>query len=763
MINGAVLSPLLGLKPDNSHRGTCYYVNTNTMHPQVSYTHPADGLTNTIGPSSQPPQAFSQKSLAQQLYASSVNVAIGSSPRAPVHASVMQPSIAPLNINANGNPINPPISTNVPPSRESSYGLPQSALGSLPAFSSSGVGSSNDSGLTMHNLPVQSRHYSSPGIGIPQQQGSYGQSMNPLLSGQHSRQNTIPSVTLIARPPSQAYFGRPQTRSPPLIAPRPQLPPGFHNIELPPTSPDSYSPPFSPQMNQVTSPVISAQSFATYQPQPPPKTNTQMTTELAARKAKEGAQQTVKALKKMGKVSKNAGKAALKMGGAMLTSPAAGTVANSVMNPNTAATLVNAFATMQGDEEGFNFADLQAVIRGQPDANYQSILSALSAQQQLMQMQSTTSMAQPPPVDYQSLMAELRRIQQISAQQQAQANMASAISHQVQASAQQNTVASLQNVHLQNMYQALQAQATTAHQPLTPAALYQNSVQFQAMRNGDSNNTLTGGPYTNVQAQETSQVNRAPLRPNSNSRNSQAQVPPAAAAQGNTASLRQNAQKMYSQAMGSTMLRPQVSSQPLVPANGQPVTNPNNQALNPQDVQHFMQEFLKLQQQQQMMNSANSPSQQTQSPQVQLLQAYQEHLAPRLQPPGQTSQPETPSNVPNSGSQGYIATQAQQLHAQQSPQSPHSQQQHPQRPPSISQGMSNQGVQYPTSPSSVASQRHASPGAHQQQSRLQGSPNPMHHSQSPAPLASPRSSESPLGVQQRSPVPSGSTPVPQVS
>ena len=741
-------------------------MNTNTMPPQVSYTHPADDLLNTTGPSSsQTPQAFSQKSLAQQLYASSVNAAIGSSPRASIHGGVLQPSMVPLS----GNPISPPMSTNVPPSRESSYGLPQSTLGPLPTFSSTGVGSSSGSGLMTHNPPVQSRHYSSPGIGVPHQHGSHSQSTNPLLPGQQSRHNTMPSVTLVARPPSQVYFDHPPTRSPPLIAPRPQLPPGSHNIELPPTLSDTHSPPFSPfspQMNQVTSPVISPQSFAAYQLQSPPKTNAQMTTELATRKAKEGAQQTVKALKKMGKASKNAGKAALKMGGAMLTSPAAGAVANSVMNPNAATTLINAFTTMQRDEEGFNFTDLQAVMQGQPDADYQSILSALSAQQQLMQMQSTTSTAQAPPVDYQSVIAEVRRIQQISAQQQAQAqaNMASAISQaQAQASAQQNTAASLQNTHLQNMYlQTLQAQVTAAHRPLTQAALYQNLVQSQAMQNGDSNNALAGGPYTNMQVQGTSQANGVPLRPNSNSQNPQAQVPPMAAPQGNATSLHQNAFDIHSQVSGTTTLQPQVLSQPPVPENGQPIMNSNNTALNPQDVQHLMQVFLKLQQQQQMSNTANSSSQQTQMHQVQLLlQAYQEHLAPLLQSPAQTSQPATPSNIPNSGMQEYIPNQTQQLHAQQSPQSPHFQQQHPQRPPSISQGMPNQGVQYPTSPSSVAGQYHASPSVHQQQPGSRGAPTPMHHS--PIPSASSHSSGSPLGVQRQSPVPSGSTQVPQVN
>ena len=819
-------------------------MNTNTMPPQVSYTHPAD--ENTTRPSS---QAFSQQSLAQQLYASSVNAAIGSSPGAPIHANVLQPSIAPLNIHANGNPISPPISTNVPPSRESSYGLSQSTLGQLPTFSSTGAGSSTGFGLTTHNLPVQSRQHSYPGIGIPQQ---YGQSMNPLLPGQHDRQNTMPSVTLIARPPSQVYFDRLQTHSPPLIAPKPQLPPGSHNIELSPTSSDTFSPPFSPQMNQTILPVVSPQSFASYQPQPPLETNTQMTTGLAARKAKEGAQHTVKALKKMGKASKNVGKAALKMGGAMLTSPTAGTVANNALNPNTAATLINAFTTMQSDEGDINLDDLQAVIQGQPDADYQSILSALSAQQQLMQMQSTTSMAQAPLVDYQSLIAELQRTQQISAQQQAQANMASAISQaQAQAHAQQNTAASLQNMQLQNMYlQAMQTQATSAHRALTPAALYQNSVQFQAMRNGESNNALTGGPYTNMQATGTSQANGAPLRPNSISQNSQPQVLPAAAAQGNMALLHRNAPNVHSQASGSTAHRPPVSSRPLVPANGQPVMNANNLTLSPQDLQNLVREFLK-QQQQQMMDTANSPSQQTQSPQVQLLQTYQEHPAPLLQPPAQASQPETLSNVPNpqqlhaqqspqsppsqqqypqrspsisqgmsdqrmqystspssvytpnqsqqlqpqpspqsppsqqqypqrppSISQGmsdqrmqyptspssvHTPNQSQQLHPQPNPQSPHSQQQHPQRPPSISRGVSNQRVQYPTSPSSAASQHRTSPSIHQQQSGSQETPNPMHHSQSPAPLASSHLSQSPLGAQQQSPVPSGSTSVSQVN
>ncbi|KAF8966408.1 hypothetical protein BDZ97DRAFT_681899 [Flammula alnicola] len=70
-------------------------------------------------------------------------------------------------------------------------------------------------------------------------------------------------------------------------------------------------------------------------------------------------------------------------------------------------------------------SDLQAVIQGQPDANYQAIINALIRQQQLsaqMQLQMGMQYQRPPDanVDYQALIGEIARLQKLNeaAQQQ---------------------------------------------------------------------------------------------------------------------------------------------------------------------------------------------------------------------------------------------------------------------------------------------------------------------------------------------------------
>lgn len=177
-------------------------------------------------------------------------------------------------------------------------------------------------------------------------------------------------------------------------------------------------------------------------------------------------------------VGKTAGKAALKITGHALMN-AAGIqpgsmegklftgMGNSILNSDAIGALVNNLA---GTNTGADPSNLQAVLQGQPGADYQGIISALMKQQQ----QANTLQAQQSQpgsaVNYQALINELQKLQanahpqqQALAQLQASQQLSTA---QLLALAQgaQNPSAPTQASQLNTLQQQLQALSKQSQQ-----------------------------------------------------------------------------------------------------------------------------------------------------------------------------------------------------------------------------------------------------------------------------------------------------------
>jgi hypothetical protein len=74
---------------------------------------------------------------------------------------------------------------------------------------------------------------------------------------------------------------------------------------------------------------------------------------------------------------------------------------------------------LSGSNSGVNQSTLHAVLQGQPGADYQSIINALTLKQQQANMLRFQGSQQTPPIDYQALINELRRVQMDASPQQA--------------------------------------------------------------------------------------------------------------------------------------------------------------------------------------------------------------------------------------------------------------------------------------------------------------------------------------------------------
>ncbi|KDR74505.1 hypothetical protein GALMADRAFT_212038 [Galerina marginata CBS 339.88] len=149
-----------------------------------------------------------------------------------------------------------------------------------------------------------------------------------------------------------------------------------------------------------------------------------------------------------------------------------------VTNPRITKMMKSAFSKFN---TGVAESDLQAVMQGRPNANYQAVINALIRQQQLQQQQLAAQMQmnavngmqyQTPPqqsVDYQAMILEIQRLQKVALAQQAEALLA-----QQQAAAQQQALAHLQANATQQQQQQVQAQA---HAQLK----YQQAIQEQQL------------------------------------------------------------------------------------------------------------------------------------------------------------------------------------------------------------------------------------------------------------------------------------------
>ncbi|KIJ94811.1 hypothetical protein K443DRAFT_683493 [Laccaria amethystina LaAM-08-1] len=258
-----------------------------------------------------------------------------------------------------------------------------------------------------------------------------------------------------------------------------------------------------PSLSQLPSPPYSEETFNSSMGYPPPPlsfhgvqpmvgrggstTSPPISPADAAQSAALAAQaaQRAKILKQVGlSVGKTAGKAALKIAGsaALLSVGIPPGLAigfgKSILNSNAVGALVNA---VTGANTGVDQSTLQAVIQGQPGADYQGIINALKLQQQqqqqanLLQSQGLGLQPQAPPVDYQALIAELTRIQLLAAAQQ------QAVAQQ-QAPSQQQALAQLQAAALLQQQSATQQQAAQQQQAfaqLQVAALLQQQQQQQ--------------------------------------------------------------------------------------------------------------------------------------------------------------------------------------------------------------------------------------------------------------------------------------------
>lgn len=187
-----------------------------------------------------------------------------------------------------------------------------------------------------------------------------------------------------------------------------------------------------------------------------------------------------------------AAQAAMTIGGAILSAttgiPArmVSRVGSLLTDKRLIAMLKSAFSK---NNSGVAESDLQAVLQGQPEANYQAILNALIRQQQLeqqqlmiqIQAQTQTGMQyQRPPqstIDYAVLIAEIEKMQKMAQKAQAEA-----MATQQAAAAQQQALAQLQVNALQGQQHQHVAQAQALVQPSqyqTHQQLVQNLTQQQ--------------------------------------------------------------------------------------------------------------------------------------------------------------------------------------------------------------------------------------------------------------------------------------------
>ncbi|KAH9483017.1 hypothetical protein JR316_0005117 [Psilocybe cubensis] len=205
-------------------------------------------------------------------------------------------------------------------------------------------------------------------------------------------------------------------------------------------------------------------------------------------------------------------------------------VSNIITDPRVTAMFKRAFSRQNGPI-GDN--DLQAVLQGHPNANYQGVIDALIKQQQefnTIQMQA--SMAYKPipqsPVDYPALIAEVQRLQQ-QARVQAQAAQTQAQIAAAQAAASQSTLnsqyQSIANQLTQQIaQQGIQAVATnqSAYLPLLQAYLAAQGQQLPGggLQQGQQQNVPQAQSQSATQQQV--QVHGAPQQQQAGQQQTQA-------------------------------------------------------------------------------------------------------------------------------------------------------------------------------------------------------------------------------------------------
>lgn len=462
-----------------------FYVKTSVMPPQVSMTHPLDASTVSPPRQASPPGTKPGLSPAQQLFASSQK---GSGIAPPTLRSL--PPTSQISFSPDGR---------TPPLSASSSPVPGAAGLTLPYEARLTI----DGAISKGNTPSTSNGQLNQGLGVAVQRSSASSPLSPASSPQTLNANTVAQAQNLSNAgyqqvPSNLHRAHSYQTAPGHMRsdsiPQPNRSMTYsagvqmqlQRANQPPTlnismtaRPPAYSqhiqinnPTGSPTPPQQLSPNIPATAYAAAQNaaflnnalqspvQNPQDLQVALQAAQTAAALKTASQMRTKdatyALKQMGKaIGKSTTKAAKKITqGAIMVTTGINTAAvgKAIMNSDAVTSLITAFPSLQS-QAGINAVQLQAVLQGQPGADYQAMINALTLQQRRQQQNPS----QGHKIDYQALINEIRRLQLIAnqnavAQQQAliqqklaQQKLAQALAQQQQnGGVQQNTILQLQ-------------------------------------------------------------------------------------------------------------------------------------------------------------------------------------------------------------------------------------------------------------------------------------------------------------------------------
>ncbi|KAF9551557.1 hypothetical protein CPC08DRAFT_314656 [Agrocybe pediades] len=508
-----------------------YYVQINTIPPKVTFTHPADAMLpkrkkaytlpvdakhevempepemEPLQEKTVPPAAAPRgRTLAQQLYASSKIEAaspmistdgLGNLSTAPLpdvgqsfnSSSVMQASPAslpPLSDPTLTSTVKRPLPmTNIAPphlqflnQRLSYSDRPNTANVPSPTANSS---SNTSAGLYRSGSVISTQSTSSNESTRP-----HRRAQSYVASSHSAGPRPAPNLVTTAKPPpghvhSQILPGQTTVSPPSSSSSGPGSPP--ITIGYTPGSPNSINTTSTTPSSMIFPQAVSLPSSP---PPPPPKPqfSTMATTTNAGQS--NGKKLAMTAGKIVGKIAANA---TLQVAGNYI-SQATGISADFITNIGGLlldSKFTNMLKAAFSKNSSVTEADLQAVMQGQPNANYQAVIDALIKQQQQQQQQIMAQTQfyngvqfQRPnqsAVDYRTLIAEIQRLQQVAQSQQAQYVMA-----QQQLGSQQATIAQLQ---AQAQHQQQQAgQAAVQMRPQHTGMSAQQPAHLQSEQTG---------------------------------------------------------------------------------------------------------------------------------------------------------------------------------------------------------------------------------------------------------------------------------------
>ncbi|KAG6839467.1 hypothetical protein C0991_002314, partial [Blastosporella zonata] len=331
------------------HSGRWYYVNTSSDPPQATYNHP-HGYSSQLAPPSH-----------SSIYGGDSTLKMTMMSQELYPTSVKKYVVLPPNLTSPASPA-PRASMSIPPGGAYGYSTSMTPV------------------LTPASPPYQTTYHQKPGS-----------------------QYDVPLLRFGAQVMYPHLHQAPLNES------------GQHPAQAPIDMPNSInSTRGQPQQVGYTPAITYPGSLLTYKdpaPSLPQNTHGPLTTSVVLFKTKE-ALSKVKALKKYGKTSKNAGLAALKIASGVVEITT-GIPAQALSN---VAEGIFEFASMlahskqEANSLGIRLKDLKRALRGAPDANYEAIIKAL-LQRQLQLQQQGAPTATRSAVEYQALIVELQRIQ----------------------------------------------------------------------------------------------------------------------------------------------------------------------------------------------------------------------------------------------------------------------------------------------------------------------------------------------------------------